>query len=120
MKNGENYAIIGSVIGLLLGVPLLNLISKIMGEDTSNILMIGLFLLLGIMFICLSIWVFKQKRYFTVVTSIFISVSWFMLAYGIIIDNDIIFNIGFDMIPLFGGAFYFSIIRFNKKHGINR
>ena len=120
MKKGKNAATIGVVIGLLLGPPLLKLISEKMGNNIKDMIMICLTIILGVVFIYLAIWVFKQKRYFTVITSLFLSIGFFTCAYGKLIDNGLIFIIGDVIFVVSGCAFYFSIIKFNKKHGINR
>ena len=123
MKKDKNNAMIFYIIGLLLVKPSLKLISEITGNDIGSINDIALMVgapAMGIVFICLAIWVFKQKRYATVVASLFLSIGFFMYAYAVLIDNGWIFLIADTIFLVSGCAFYFSIIRFNKKHGINR
>ena len=120
MKKGKNTITIGILIALLLSKYLFQLISQKTGRDVSDIAMIGVFLLLGGIFTYLAIQIFKQKRYDTVVTFSFLSISWFIAAGGMLIDNLTIKIIGLVIFIVSAFASYFTIMRFNKKHGINR
>lgn len=120
MKKGKNTITIGILIALLLSKYLFQLISQKTGRAVNDIAMIGIFLLLGAIFISLAIWVFRQKRYDTVVTFSFLSISWFIAAGGMLMDNLTIKIIGLVIFIVSAFTSYFTVMRFNKKHGINR
>ena len=120
MKKGKNATTIALIIGILFISPLVKLISQIIGTDISGMAYMCLGIIASVIFIGLAVWVFKQKRYVTVVASLFLSIGFFMIGYGTLIDREIIVVIGDVIFLVSGGVFYFSIIKFNKKHVINR
>ena len=120
MKKGKNAGTIGAFIGILLSKPLFGLISETMGSDISDMVFICLGIIMSLAFIGLAVWVFKQKRYATVVGTLFMSIGFFTCAYAVLKDNELILIIAFVILIVSGCIIYFSAIRFNKKHGINR